>query len=54
MQLDVLSRSSEQVEEPVDDFVFADTLVADEEEVISDEEVSQHVLHDSQVLIVVK
>ena len=51
VQLDVLSRSSEQVEESVDDLVLADTLVTDEEKVIPVEEISQHVLHNFQVLI---
>ena len=53
VKLHVLARSVEEMQEAVDDFILAHTLVAHEQQVLAKQEVLQHVLHHVQVLRVV-
>ena len=51
MQLDVLRRALEQLEESINDLVLADSLVAEEENVLAEKfEISCHVAHESCLL----
>ena len=50
MQLDVLPRAAHQLQKPVDDFVFADALIAHEQEMLPQGEVSPHGFEHVRVL----
>ena len=50
VELDVFSGSVEQLQESVNDLVLAHTLVANQQQVLSQCEVLHHVLHHTQVL----
>uniref|UniRef100_A0A182UUB4 Uncharacterized protein n=1 Tax=Anopheles merus TaxID=30066 RepID=A0A182UUB4_ANOME len=50
VQLDVLARPPHQLQQPVDDLVLADALVAHQQQMLAEQEVLQQPLHQPQVL----
>ena len=54
VQLDVLARPVDQLQEPVREPVFADTLVANQNQVLAEGEIGDGLAHDEGVEVVVK
>uniref|UniRef100_A0A182UJF5 Uncharacterized protein n=1 Tax=Anopheles melas TaxID=34690 RepID=A0A182UJF5_9DIPT len=50
VQLDVLARPPHQLQQPVDDLVLADALVAHQQQMLAEQKVLQQPLHQPQVL----
>ena len=50
MQLYVLARPVQQVQEAINNLVLADSLIAHQQQMLAQQEIFQHVFHDVQVL----